>query len=145
MYPDCHSVGYMSPNVGMESPCNILMRSGDLWTELHDEQSVNQLLHIDNSGCCDPLVESEFCTLLNHYGYETPLSIHSMVQACVSVVGSEPLVKKQSIQCVSIGSIQSTTELIYVWMVRPTINYSTYVITATVATRDSVANSCAYA
>ncbi len=143
MYPDCLCVGYMSPECGMESQCNILMRTGDSWTELYDEESVDPLLYIDNSGCLDPLVESEFCTLLGYYGYKTPLYIRSMVPACDSVVGTEELVIQQSRQCISIGSVQSVTELIRVWMVRPTINYSSYIITATVATRDSVACICA--
>jgi hypothetical protein len=50
MYPDCHTIGHMSPQLGMESPCNILMRTGDSWSELHDEQSVDPLVYIYNSG-----------------------------------------------------------------------------------------------
>jgi hypothetical protein len=87
-------------------------------------------------------VESQFCTLLGYYGYKTPLSIHSAIQECDTIVDTKLLTIKQSRQCISIGSIQSVTELIRVWMVRPTINYSTYVITATAATRDSVASTC---
>jgi hypothetical protein len=74
IYPDCYSVGYMSPTLGMEGPCNILMRTGDSWTELHDEQPVNPLLHIDNSGHLDPLVELEFTALLHRYSHTTPLT-----------------------------------------------------------------------
>ena len=49
---------------------------------------------------------------------------------------------RQSRQCITIGSVYNMDELIRVWMVRPTINYSTYVIVATSDSRDYIANMC---
>jgi hypothetical protein len=85
------------------------MRTGDSWTELYDEQSVDPLLYIDNSGCLDPLVKSELCSLLGYYEYKTPLYIRCMIPTCDNAMGIEELVIQQSRQCISIGSVHSVT------------------------------------
>ena len=38
MYNVCETLGYMSPKLGMNMPCNILLKTGDCWTELHGDQ-----------------------------------------------------------------------------------------------------------
>jgi hypothetical protein len=136
IYPNCTGVGYMSPTFGMESPCNILMRSGDVWTELHDDQSVNPILYMDNCGYLDPIVEGQMQRLLRPYGYVTPLSMSLDGPTLPCVTSDQPVIIRQSRQCISIGCVNTKDELVRLWMVRPTINYSTYIVTTTESKRD---------
>jgi len=141
LYNNCETLGYMSPTLGMNIPCNILLRTGECWTELHDDQSTNPILYLDTCIELDKTIEDQFCTLLGHYGYNTPLSIDIPVSYEDADAGQTVQTIRQSRQCISIGSVILNDELIRVWMIRPTINYTTYVVKTSEKMRTTVANN----
>ena len=143
LYDDCETLGYMSPKLGMNIPCNVLLRTGNCWTELHDDQSVNPILYLDTCAELDTTIESELHRLLRCYDYDTPLSMELCMDAAVNDQPEGVQIIRQPRQCMSIGSIIYNEELIRVWMVRPTINYTTYAIKTTERMRDTHANACA--
>ena len=117
LHNDCETLGYMSPTLGMNIPCNILLRTRECWTELHDDQSTNPILYLETYIELDKAIEDQFCTLLGHYGYNTSLSIDIPVDYEDASVGKTVQTIKQSRQCVLIGSAMLNDELIRVWMI----------------------------
>jgi hypothetical protein len=95
--------------------------------EYHDDQCMNPILYTDNCCCLDPLVASELQTLLTSYEYSTPMSTSVECD-----IGTSPQLHitsiDQSRQVIRIGTVRSANDLIHIWMVRPTINFSNYII-----------------
>ena len=87
IYPDCATVGHMSDECGTSSLYNILLRTGQVWKELHNEQPLTQIYYIENCGCLDPLVEREIQLFLGVYGYHKSLSMCSNDKLNVSAGG----------------------------------------------------------
>lgn len=140
IYSDCKRLGTMSVKHGLDRPSNILLKTDMVWTELHDDQPMSPLGYIDNSAHLDPLVESEFMEVMRMYGYNTSTSLLANTTLPIMLESDEYYIIKQSRQCLSFGSIMNNTELIRVWMVRPTINYSTYVVEVNTGNRFTIAN-----
>jgi len=67
MYDDCKTWDYMSPNLGMDKPCNILLYTEFHWVELYEDQSINPIVHLDSCCVLDQIVEQQFATLLSYY------------------------------------------------------------------------------
>jgi hypothetical protein len=89
----------------------------------------------------DKVVEEQFHTLLGYYKYDTQLSIEIPMHPTRDSESERIEVIRQSRQCISIGSVIYGEELVRVWMVRPTINYTTYVIETLEGMRNTLANS----
>jgi hypothetical protein len=93
----------------------------------HDDQCMNPILYTDNCCCLDPLVASELQTLLTSYEYSTPMSTSVECD-----IGTSPQLHitsiDQSRQVIRIGTVRSANNLIHIWMVRPTIDFSNYII-----------------
>lgn len=63
------------PNLGMDQPCNIILCTEFHWIELYEDQSINQIVHLDSCCVLDQVVENQFATLLSHYNYTIPLFV----------------------------------------------------------------------
>ena len=125
----------------MNMPYNILLKTGECWTELHEDQSMNPILYLDTCAQLDRTVEEQLHRLLTFYGYSTSLPIRIPMCDSEDTTVRRVEVIRQSRQCMSIGSLLCNEELIRVWMVRPTMNYATYVVKVSERMRNTVANN----
>jgi len=142
IYNDCKRVGYMSVEHGLDRPSNIVLRTDSVWTELHDEQVMDPLVYLDNCVHLDPVVEAQFENLLKCYSYGRELTQRLLGGVSTGSAGLQCPIIKQGRQCISIGSVANSDELVRVWMVRPTINYSSYTLKTDVRLRLALANDC---
>ena len=120
-------VNEMCLTCGLKGPSNIIVVIDSKCIEYHDDQCMDPILYTDNCCCLDPLVAEELQTLLTSYKYATPMSISvecnidTSPQVYISSID-------QSRQIIRIGTVRSNKELVHIWMVRPTINFTSYII-----------------